>query len=81
MDRKRIKALHHQCIYNREAAMAASLCGCFQCLAVFAPSQIIDWCDKEDATALCPHCGIDAVLPGVSDHETLSQMQQFWFEE
>jgi hypothetical protein len=30
---------------------------------VFSPDKIIDWSlDEPDETAICPYCGIDAVL-------------------
>ena len=40
-------------------------CGCFCCLQTFAAAEVIDWIDDGD-TPLCPHCGIAAVLPGVT---------------
>ena len=41
-------------------------CGCFCCLQTFPAAEVIDWIDDGD-TPLCPHCGIAAVLPGVTD--------------
>jgi len=54
--------------------------GCFYCLALFDTAEIIDWTDDEQ-TALCPLCGIDAVLPATEEitPEFLKQMQQYWF--
>jgi hypothetical protein len=41
-------------------------CGCFCCLHTFAATEVIDWIDDGD-TPLCPFCGMDSVLPGVTD--------------
>ena len=40
----------------------SSKCGCYHCLATFKPSKIKEWVD-DGSTALCPECGIDAVVP------------------
>jgi hypothetical protein len=54
--------------------------GCFYCLALFDTAEITDWID-DGQTALCPRCGIDAVLPATEDvtPEFLKQMQEYWF--
>jgi hypothetical protein len=42
----------------------------------------VEWTDKKD-TAICPHCGIDAVIPVRSeddkDLENLSKIHKYWF--
>lgn len=58
-------------------------CGCFHCLAVFAPSEIVEWVDEE-TTALCPRCGVDSVIGDrsgfpVADVGFLSMMKGYWF--
>jgi hypothetical protein len=45
-------------------------CGCFCCLQTFAAEEVIDWIDDGE-TPLCPFCGVDAVLLGVTDLATL----------
>jgi len=54
---------------HRKNVLAAEVCGCFYCLKMFPPSTITEWVDFDDGdvgqTALCPHCGIDAVVPSV----------------
>lgn len=64
-----------------EAVEQSQVCGCFHCLAVFAPEEITGWCDGEQ-TARCPRCGLDSVLPGGTEGveaETLQAMEGFWF--
>lgn len=42
------------------------LCGCFSCLHIFPSEDVIDWIDDGE-TPLCPTCGMDSVMPGVTD--------------
>ena len=65
-----------------------SICGCFHCERIFHPAQITDWiiadndCDRL-GTAICPHCGVDAVIGESSGFpitgEFLSSMRHHWF--
>ena len=50
-------------------------CGCFCCLQTFPATEVIDWIDDGD-TPLCPHCGIAAVLPGVTDLVELFRLHE-----
>jgi hypothetical protein len=78
----------HRCSSNHRAAVCASTaCGCFYCCSTFTPAEILDWVD-EDAdgkgqTALCPKCGIDAVLPAAPGFDLtpqfLAAMKAHWF--
>ena len=75
-----LKKLHKGSIYNLGAIEIAHRCGCFYCLQTFAPSEIIKWVDKGQ-TALCPKCGIDSVLPSVTDPSILAVMELYWFSD
>lgn len=58
----------HRASSMHESALKKSrYCGCFYCKSVFETSQIEEWTDenKEERTALCPYCDIDAVIPEV----------------
>ncbi len=78
-----LKAAHKCCIHHRRAIEASAACGCFFCLRVFPPDQITEWTDDE-ATALCPHCGIDSVLATASGIAItppfLSAMHDYYFK-
>ena len=50
-------------------------CGCFQCLNVFPAAEVIDWID-DGVTPLCPCCGSDALVDGVTDLMELWQLHQ-----
>lgn len=78
MSEEDLKNLHAQANYHRAQVEASQTCGCFYCKAIFAPSQIQDWIDK-DQTALCPKCGIDSVLPEQPSAAALEAMHQYWF--
>jgi hypothetical protein len=51
------------------------MCGCFHCLATFRAETIHEWVDT-GKTALCPRCGVDAVLPNVTDAARLQALQR-----
>ena len=51
---------------------ASDSCGCFNWFAVFPPREITQWTDVDangiGQTAICPHCGIDAVIGSASGY-------------
>lgn len=73
---------HQSSIQHREQIEASERCGCFYCLATFAPSEITSWLEAE-GTALCPNCDIDSVIGSASGFpitpEFLGRMQAHWF--
>ena len=84
MDERIIKA--HKCCMNNEPALHKSeICGCFHCLKIFDPYEIEDWIQDQELTALCPYCGIDAVIADVSGYpitrEFLAAMEKYWFDD
>lgn len=59
-------------------------CGCFYCMRIFNPKEINELIDdKGGATAICPYCGIDAVIGESSGYpirkEFLEEMYKQWF--
>lgn len=80
---------HRHCNNNREEIARSAVCGCFYCGESFQPGEIdrwVDWVDKDDGlgvTALCPRCGIDAVIGAASDYpltaDFLAAMHRRWF--
>ena len=79
----KISEIYHYSSQHRALLQQSECCGCFCCLETFAYSEIEDWCDDEQ-TAICPHCGIDAVLGSASVEaltpELLKAMHQAYFE-
>lgn len=77
-----IERAHKRSIYHRDEIYQSGPCGCFSCLETFEPRVIEEWTDRGD-TALCPFCGIDAVLGDASGYpvteEFLAAMNARWF--
>ncbi|MAQ15812.1 MAG: cytoplasmic protein [Sandaracinus sp.] len=73
---------HSHSIDHRAEILASALCGCFHCLATFPPTAIDTWVDRGE-TAMCPRCGIDAVLGSAAgfslDRQFLGHMRRRWF--
>lgn len=57
---------------NRSALAQSQVAGCYACMSVFKPEQVVRW-TYDDTTALCPHCGRDTVLPGIDDPVSLAE--------
>ncbi|MBS7306487.1 MAG: hypothetical protein KIG43_00195 [Eubacteriales bacterium] len=62
------------CYGNWDAAQTASLCGCFSCGRTFAPDEIMDWFDDEDAC--CPHCDSTTVIMDSQGYEITEEFLQ-----
>jgi hypothetical protein len=69
---------HKLSFKNRESLESSGRWSCFFCFHEGRYSEITDWIDSAQ-TALCPHCGVDALLPGLMAHETLVAMCEKWF--
>ena len=93
LNRADLESIHKFCSRNRHLLARSSRAGCFYCQAMFDPSVIMDWVDGRQAetgrlddgvTALCPLCGIDAVLPGAApiilDGALLAEMHHHFFD-
>ena len=95
MQPSELELAHKHSIRHRSEIERSDVCGCFYCLATYAPSAVTDWVDwpentpdgMEDAygqTALCPRCGIDSVLGSASGfaitRQFLETMRTRWFE-
>jgi hypothetical protein len=67
---------------HRAELETAVRCACYFCFKQFAFSTIKTWVDGNQ-TALCPHCGLDAVLGAGSDGRTddkfLRKLHQHYF--
>ena len=77
-----LKAAHRHSSRHRAEILRSAVCGCFYCLGTFPPGMVEEWVDDGE-TALCPHCGIDAVIGDASglrlDDAFLRAMYQAWF--
>lgn len=72
---------------HRSQVLQSRICGCFYCLHIFAPGDIVEWIDRDDTglgtTAVCPRCNIDSVIGSESGYpittQFLERMKRFWF--
>jgi hypothetical protein len=75
-------AAHIHASAHRGELAASAACGCYFCFRIFKYATIVRWTDGNQ-TALCPHCGIDAVLGDASGFPVvdtfLRQMHRYWF--
>ena len=62
----RLQQAYEHSRLNRRFMGAGAVCRCFHCLSAFPADQIQCWVDDGD-TALCPNCGVDAVLSSHAD--------------
>jgi hypothetical protein len=88
-----LEAHKHSSLHRREILDSAR-CGCFYCIAIYGPAEIVEWVDGPPGqdhadindvgqTAICPKCGIDSVIGDKSgyplDEGFLSRMHAYWF--
>ena len=71
---------------HRREILDSRKCGCFHCCTTFKPSEIGRWTDVDKAvgqTALCPKCGMDAVIGDKSGYPItvrfLTKMNKYWY--
>ncbi|HEY1646137.1 MAG TPA: hypothetical protein VGF75_07305, partial [Candidatus Saccharimonadales bacterium] len=68
--------------HHRAEILSSSVCGCYCCLELFKPVKITDWL-VSGTCAICPKCGIDAVIGDNSGFpitkESLTSMHKYWF--
>jgi hypothetical protein len=77
-----LNKLHRKSRRNRSALAKSTICACFYCLNEYPFQRISEWSDREE-TAICPCCGVDAVVgfdtPN-ADQQLLRKMHERWFE-
>lgn len=73
---------HKHSSNNVEEVKNSTLCGCFYCRRIYAASVIEEFIDNGQ-TALCPYCGVDAVIGDASGYvvtdDFLTDMYSKWF--
>jgi hypothetical protein len=62
---------------NRKLLADYKEVGCYYCLSIFKPEEIVAYTDK-DETAICPRCNIDSVIP-TTDEKILKTCHEYWF--
>jgi hypothetical protein len=81
--------LAHKFSSNHRAELEKDrICGCFDCLRIFSPSEIEEWVpetvDGECVTAICPYCGDDSIIGESSGYpitkDFLNKMHDVWMK-
>lgn len=78
-----VNKAHNLCSNHKGDILKSDKCGCFYCFNIFLPDDITEWVDGNN-TALCPKCGIDAVLPSSKieiNVAFLKEMGVHWFNQ
>lgn len=75
---KNLNLLFKKSIYNRKNIEKNSICGCYYCCKEFNSDEIVEFTDEEQ-TAICPKCGIDAVLCK-KDYETIEVLKEMYIK-
>lgn len=80
-----LEAAHNFSSDNKAQLESEQKCGCFYCRKIFSSSDIKNWINEGTiGTALCPYCGIDAVIGENSGYvitdDFLHKMHLHWFE-
>ena len=82
MTKEEMKGIHSHTLRNRKEIEASDNCVCISCCEIFYAAAVEDYID-EGETALCPICGIDAVIgdcTGISmDTETVNELNKEFF--
>jgi hypothetical protein len=80
-----LRKAHKDSIYHQSQLVKSNIFGCFHCKKTFEFTKINEWTDEDSdkgKTAICPICGIDAVLGDnypIQDKSFLNEMNTFWF--
>lgn len=76
------KPAHKHSRHNREEIEKSTKCGCFFCRATFEPKAIYTYVEG-GSTAVCPNCGVDAIIGDIAgfelSEEFLVAMFRQWF--
>lgn len=79
---ERIPEAHEHSIYNRVALTESKDAACYYCRTIFSATEVSEFTDDGE-TALCPHCGVDSVLPEKAgyplNYMTIRALHQYWF--
>lgn len=73
-------------MFNRNILMVSDMAACYYCMSYFKASEVSEFVDDDDVTALCPLCGLDFVLGDatglpIHDQEYLQAMHTFGFSK
>jgi len=65
-------------INNFDELDKVDVCGCYHCINTFDVEEVTEFVDN-GTTALCPHCGVDSIIPGTVNKFFLEKAYQKYF--
>jgi hypothetical protein len=89
LDHADVLYLHRYSSRNRGAVAISEECGCFYCVQIFKAFEVETYTPHRPKkgvrweSALCPRCGMDALLPSSEvalSLGLLQEMYEYWFE-
>lgn len=80
LDRSDLDRFHSLAKNNKGLIQFFGEGNCFHCLKTCSSSEINEWTDSEN-TAICPHCGIDSILPGEWSQKMIKILKDKYFSE
>jgi NAD-dependent SIR2 family protein deacetylase len=83
MNQHALQRAHRYCSNHLHLWCKSGLGRCFHCLKTVNRDEIEEWIDGVE-TAVCPHCGIDALIPAAAESVDISddfffQVMHAWF--
>jgi predicted nucleic acid-binding Zn-ribbon protein len=73
-----IKALHDTTRDNKNTVNIADGAVCVACKSEVSASEIAEYVDQ-GKTAICPHCGVDALMPKQNE-SLINHLNGRWFK-
>lgn len=78
----KLEKIHDYSSKNKDLIEKSDKCYCFSCKKVMNSNEVTRYLAIEN-TALCPYCGIDAIIPDYIDeeinNELIEHMNKYWF--
>ncbi len=75
--------LHAYSSSNKDLIEESTICYCFHCQKKMDSKEIVNYLKEGSGTALCPYCGVDAILPDSVEEEIndeiITGMNKYWF--
>lgn len=83
MNQAQAKNVSRAAFNNKDSISTSKTCGCYACMKIFDANTVTKWVDQ-NKTALCPVCGIDAVISdksGFLSKELLAEANEYFFNK
>lgn len=72
---------HSHVLKNREEINNSRYCACGYCRKRYLATEIVKWVDRKATTAICPRCGVDAVLGDACGFELTDELLETIYKE